>query len=178
MQLLPCDVSLTPVFIGEQDIAHNYLYWISVVDSLALRGLVDAPPNEILQTLSITVLIAEVKHAVVGPRTWSCTSEDPPTVARQCAVPVHAVDPDAVWLLPGGRHIAMYTKCGVRHDRGIQCWDLFTGGQVWQWAREGFSRRRYFTGVGDVRWAWSPFSEMCLCFALIRFLLALIDPII
>ncbi|KAJ7124069.1 hypothetical protein C8R43DRAFT_1240988 [Mycena crocata] len=117
--------------------------WINLVDSLAAREIMDAPPREVLKKLSTNALIEEVRRAVVGPHTWNQASVDPPTVWRQ-----NRVAPTAMWdsveILPGGRYIAFYISVpglslGGGECRRIECWEIHSGLQVWSWARVGSS---------------------------------------
>ncbi|KAJ7123262.1 hypothetical protein C8R43DRAFT_43586 [Mycena crocata] len=111
--------------------------WLSVVRDLCGCGRIDGPPDETLQMFSTDELIDEIKRAVLGPRTWSPSSQDPPTVLRQMVLPFNDNMPKFVELLPGGRYLIMYTRDHVETGQGIECWDVYTTRRVWRWQRPG-----------------------------------------
>ncbi|KAJ6566621.1 hypothetical protein B0H19DRAFT_1374114 [Mycena capillaripes] len=57
--------------------------WISIVFYLSSRRLIYLPSEVNSEYLSALALMDEVKRIVVGPRTWSFNSPDPPTLLRQ-----------------------------------------------------------------------------------------------
>ncbi|KAJ7176221.1 hypothetical protein C8R43DRAFT_1230394 [Mycena crocata] len=121
--------------------------WLSLVRDLASRGLIDAPPDELLHTLSKDALIDEIKRVIVGPRTWSSNWELL-TIARQLSLPLPSLSEDSdpptvlhqssgsVHLLPGGRHALLYT--GTSRERGLACYGLHSTRCVWEWRRLGW----------------------------------------
>jgi hypothetical protein len=107
------------------------------METLAFRGVVDLPPQAVLDSFTTTELIAEVQRAVVGPTTWFPRSSSPwiprssspPTPAWQHSV---TTPPDFdsstlldLRLLPGGRYILLqlYTS--------LQFWEISSGKLVW-----------------------------------------------
>ncbi|KAJ7176255.1 hypothetical protein C8R43DRAFT_556297 [Mycena crocata] len=109
-------------------LASSRQLWLSLVRALTSRGLIDAPPDELLHTLSKDALIDEIKRVIVGPRTWSSNWELP-TIARQLSLPLPSLlgnsdhttalhqRRSSVNLLPGGRHALLYT--GTSREGGM-----------------------------------------------------------
>ncbi|KAF7344128.1 hypothetical protein MVEN_01702800 [Mycena venus] len=62
-------LSLSQVNKYFHEISSTKHLWISVVRGLSLRRLIDAPPDEVLETLSKDALVDEVRRAVNGPST-------------------------------------------------------------------------------------------------------------
>ncbi|KAJ7029481.1 hypothetical protein C8F04DRAFT_1116508 [Mycena alexandri] len=112
--------------------------WIAIVRGLALRRLVDAPSDEVLETLSKNALVDEVRRVVCGPSTWSLTSLDPPMLSRQTTISLQYPYRHAE-LLPGGMHI-VFSWAGAMGE-GFQCWDVHAHRQVWSWERPGRQAR-------------------------------------
>ncbi|KAJ7033225.1 hypothetical protein C8F04DRAFT_1104958 [Mycena alexandri] len=113
--------------------------WIVIVRGLALRCLVDAPLDEVLETLSKDALVDEVRRVVCGPRTWSLSSPDLPTLSRQTTISLQHPYRHAE-LLPGGTHI-IFSWAGAMGE-GFQCWDVHARRQVWSWERPGRQARQ------------------------------------
>ncbi|KAJ7609199.1 hypothetical protein DFH06DRAFT_1247481 [Mycena polygramma] len=120
-------------------VASTKQLWLSLIKSLSMRSLIDAPPQDTLINFSIDELIGEVKRTVVGPRTWSIHSPEAPTLLRQFTI---SMEPDNATLrrslsiselLPGGRYIVLITQDRLRHST-LECWDVATARCVWTWA--------------------------------------------
>jgi hypothetical protein len=118
------------------NIALSRHLWISVVRGLYLRRLIDAVPDEVLETLTRDALVEEVKRAVLGPRTWS-QRRGPPAIYREITIPMDARRRQCE-LLPGGRYLLCYV---ARDDtaRDVECWEVYTKQRVWVWSRPGCS---------------------------------------
>jgi hypothetical protein len=101
--------------------------------------LIDAVPDEILETLTRDALVEEVKRAVLGPRTWF-QQRSPPTICRKITIPMDARRRQELELLPGGRYLVCYV---VGDDDGfskdVECWEVETNQRVWVWSRPGCS---------------------------------------
>ncbi|KAJ7176110.1 hypothetical protein C8R43DRAFT_1118642 [Mycena crocata] len=142
MSLQGLNVDVLIAILSLTDVA-TIAAFSGAVRHLAGQGRIDAPPDEMLQTLSITKLIDEVKRTMLGPRTWSPFSADPPTLLRRSIVPLHNVlgkDAEPVELLPGGRYIIYVEPVPDRHcGKSIACWDVWTGLCVWSWGRSDYS---------------------------------------
>ncbi|KAJ7029460.1 hypothetical protein C8F04DRAFT_1116471 [Mycena alexandri] len=131
-------LSLSQVNKYFHEISSTKHLWIAIVRGLALRRLVDAPSDEVLKTLSKDALVDEVRRVVCGPRTWSLTSPDPPTLSRQTTISLQYPYRHAE-LLPGGIHI-VFSLAGAMGE-GVQCWDVHARRQVWSWERPGRQAR-------------------------------------
>ncbi|KAJ7869581.1 hypothetical protein B0H14DRAFT_3579221 [Mycena olivaceomarginata] len=108
--------------------------WIAVVRHLGSLGLVDPPPDEVLLTLSQPALTDEIKRVVIGPRIWSCTSRDPPTIARQYSkVESGPTQTGRIpKLVPGGKHIFLAS------GETIRVLEVHSALPVWSWERAGY----------------------------------------
>ncbi|KAF7334233.1 F-box domain-containing protein [Mycena sanguinolenta] len=100
----------------------------SLTRDLFLRGLIDTPSDEVSLSLSSDKLIAQVKRAVCGPRTWSPTSPTAPTLTHQFTI---QLERPAFFssLLPGGRYIVF------QRLQSVECCKVSTGRRVWSWDR-------------------------------------------
>ncbi|KAJ7885154.1 hypothetical protein B0H14DRAFT_2699891 [Mycena olivaceomarginata] len=108
---------------------------LAVSQTCFLRGLIDIPSDEVF-TLSTDELVAEVKRAVFGPRTWSSNSSTTPTLIRQFTVPLEGSRVVYESLLPGGRYIMVRKWDGQTGLSNIlECWNVSTGRLVWSWNR-------------------------------------------
>jgi hypothetical protein len=103
--------------------------WLSLIETLAYRGVVDLPPQAVLDGFTVAQIIAEVQRAVVGPTTWLPRSSSPPTPSWQRSA---ATPPDfdsstlrGLRLLPGGRHILL------EQQTCLQFWEISSGEIVW-----------------------------------------------
>ncbi|KAJ7710143.1 hypothetical protein B0H14DRAFT_3022231 [Mycena olivaceomarginata] len=90
--------------------------WVFLIRDLFLRGLIDIPSDEVF-TLSTDELVAEVKRAIFGPRTWSSNSSTTPTLIRQFTVPLESSHVAYESLISGGRYI-MTRLIGVARTLG------------------------------------------------------------
>ncbi|KAJ6502000.1 hypothetical protein C8R45DRAFT_975050 [Mycena sanguinolenta] len=115
--------------------------WIVVVRDLSSRHLIDLPLDAIVENLSAEELKDEVKRVVVGPRTWSSTSLEPPTLLRRkvFSIPKHGfADSDACFRSTA--YIVTYVEQSNDDGAGgnvVQCSETHTGRIVWSWARLG-----------------------------------------
>ncbi|KAJ6565964.1 hypothetical protein DFH09DRAFT_1157346 [Mycena vulgaris] len=128
-------LSLSRVNKAFHELASTKHLWRSVVRDLSSRYLVDAPAAEVLETFSTAQLVDEVKRVVAGPRTWSPACSRVPRLLRQ-----HTISPGNLVgrrvdteFLPDGRHILIY-KSSNHLSRGVECWDVHLGRQVWAWS--------------------------------------------
>ncbi|KAJ7811301.1 hypothetical protein B0H14DRAFT_2860379 [Mycena olivaceomarginata] len=131
-------LSLSQVNKYFHEISSTKHLWVTIVRDLALRHLVDAPPDEVLETLSKDALVDEIRRTVYGPSTWSLTSSDPPTLSRQTTISLQCPYRHAE-LLPGGKHI-VFSWAGAM-GKAFQCWDVHARRQVWSWERPGQQAR-------------------------------------
>ncbi|KAJ7029496.1 hypothetical protein C8F04DRAFT_1116520 [Mycena alexandri] len=131
-------LSLSRVNKYFHEISSTKHLWIAIVRGLALRRLVDAPSDDVLDTLSKDALVDEVRRVVCGPSTWSLTSLDPPMLSRQTTISLQYPYRHAE-LLPGGIHI-VFSWAGAMGE-GFQCWDVHAHRQVWSWERPGRQAR-------------------------------------
>ncbi|KAF7363873.1 hypothetical protein MSAN_01045300 [Mycena sanguinolenta] len=114
--------------------------WIAVVLDLSSRHLIDLPLDAIVENSSTEELKDEVKRVVVGPRTWSHTSMEPPTLLRRKIVPIPETDNSAHGYFESTAYIITYVDELNHGDAGehqIQCLEAHTGRIVWSWARLG-----------------------------------------
>ncbi|KAJ7186149.1 hypothetical protein C8R46DRAFT_1062593 [Mycena filopes] len=107
--------------------------WTTIVDSVAQRGLIDAPSRETLGTLSTTALMHEVKRGVLGPDTWTPASLDPPSILRQIEVPTTAGN--QIEFLAGGRYFLLWEP----PRRQVEFWEMHSNRRVASWSRSGWS---------------------------------------
>ncbi|KAF7349051.1 hypothetical protein MVEN_01426800 [Mycena venus] len=103
--------------------------WLAVIQDLSCRGLIDFLPPEMLRKATVTDLLAEVKRAVMGPKTWSPTSSVPPTIARQRSVPLNESSRrfGAFKILPGGEYVAL------KDNSGLEIWAITPPKRIWTW---------------------------------------------
>ncbi|KAF7334260.1 hypothetical protein MSAN_02387400 [Mycena sanguinolenta] len=113
-------------------IASTKQLWLLLTKDLFLRGLVDIHSDEVNSSLSSDELIAQVKRAVYGPRTWSPDSPTAPTLIQQFTVEVANNRIHFASLLPG------YIIFRKQEIGALECYNLSTGHLVWNWARSGF----------------------------------------
>ncbi|KAJ6565171.1 hypothetical protein DFH09DRAFT_1363817 [Mycena vulgaris] len=129
-------LSLSKVNKIFHEVASTKQLWILIIRGLASRGLVDPPLDDVLENMTTPALIDEVNRVVVGPRTWSPGSLDPPTVSRETTIP-HGGMGMGGELLPGGRYILFYCGPWV-NGRWVECWEVYTGRRVWSYTQAGF----------------------------------------
>ncbi|KAJ7884989.1 hypothetical protein B0H13DRAFT_2666902 [Mycena leptocephala] len=84
-------------------------------------------------------LIAEAKHLVCGPATWSDKSSVPPTVSSSKSFPLNT----QTRLLPGGRYFSV-----MQHDE-MQVFDAVTGRRVWLRSLAGTHARAWEVEMRD-----------------------------
>ncbi|KAF7363950.1 hypothetical protein MSAN_01053300 [Mycena sanguinolenta] len=113
--------------------------WVSVVLDLSSRDLIDLSLDTIVENLSTEELKDEVKRVVVGPRTWSPTSLESPTLLRQKVIPIqkHAFTDGCV---RSTAYIITYNEQSTSDGAGgnvVQCLEAHTGRIVWSWSRLG-----------------------------------------
>ncbi|KAJ7176373.1 hypothetical protein C8R43DRAFT_1118893 [Mycena crocata] len=133
-------LSLSQVNRAFYSVAYTKSLWLSVVRDLTARGLIDAPPDEILREFSTHALIGEIRRVVVGPHTFSKASLDPPTLARKINVPLRTDEAtfDEVELLPGGKYLIIAPEVSPLASR-IECWEVSSRRRVWTWpGRSGY----------------------------------------
>ncbi|KAJ7220978.1 hypothetical protein C8J57DRAFT_1393486 [Mycena rebaudengoi] len=101
--------------------------WILLLTELHARNLIDLSHNRLLHDLSCTELVEEVKRFVVGPKSWSGPSEQPPVILQQTRIP-HSNSQDSTdfELLPGGRYLVVRW-----HPNRIELWDVTTRKLIW-----------------------------------------------
>ncbi|KAJ7792322.1 hypothetical protein B0H14DRAFT_170863 [Mycena olivaceomarginata] len=115
--------------------------WLTVVQNLSARGLVDLPEDALLRDLSTDQLLDEVRRVVIGPRTWA-SGRVSPKVLREITMHLgtHRADPN---LLPGGRHMTVRAhKMEFGANRltvGAEIWDVHRGVCLWHWERPNHS---------------------------------------
>jgi hypothetical protein len=95
--------------------------WITLIEDLVERRLVDIPHSRFLIEHSTEELISLVKRTVLGPATWSLPHKSP-TVAEEICLPPSLITADQVELLFGGRHVL------VHRDSPEWCLELWTVG--------------------------------------------------
>ncbi|KAK7060026.1 hypothetical protein R3P38DRAFT_2495846, partial [Favolaschia claudopus] len=106
--LTSCDVS-TVLIMGEVNRVLRVWslrkqLWISLVEELVSRNLVDTPHRKSLVDHSVPDLIALVKRTVLGPATW-LESESGPSLTEEIQVSHTCLPTDSMELLSGGRYI-------------------------------------------------------------------------
>ncbi|KAJ7189115.1 hypothetical protein C8R46DRAFT_1056638 [Mycena filopes] len=129
-------LALSQVSRTFHELTQDRQLWVSLVRDLARRRLIDAPPQDILETLTKDALVDEIRRVAVGPQTWSTHSGRAPMLARDFIVPAVCVFGEAE-LLPGGKH-CIFLGAEVANGigrRGVKCWDIHTGRLVWDWPR-------------------------------------------
>ncbi|RDB16095.1 hypothetical protein Hypma_003393 [Hypsizygus marmoreus] len=109
--------------------------WLALLSDLHQRSIIDLPPDERLDTYTITGLIGLVKHIVQGPQSWSPTSaahNPDPAIRHQIILkPEIQHGPDILsWenepqLLPGGRFV-MFQNSGK-----LECWSVAFCELIW-----------------------------------------------
>ncbi|KAJ7137507.1 hypothetical protein C8R43DRAFT_1019553 [Mycena crocata] len=135
-------LSLSQVNKYCREVATTKQLWLSLIQNLALRCLIDAPPEMTLDTYSTEALISEVKSLIVGPRSWSRGSSIPPSLSRRCVIPVDISDQDGnpsryIGLLPGGKHFVCKILTDDDSQDLLECWEVATGLCVWTWGITG-----------------------------------------
>ncbi|KAJ6469509.1 hypothetical protein C8R45DRAFT_1078806 [Mycena sanguinolenta] len=96
---------------------------------LFLRDLVDIHSDEVNLSLSSDELVAQVRRAAGGPRTWAPDSPTAPTLIQQFAVQVGDNRVYNASLLPGGRYMIL-RRHGID---AVECYNVSTGRRVWSW---------------------------------------------
>ncbi|KAF7363946.1 hypothetical protein MSAN_01052900 [Mycena sanguinolenta] len=114
--------------------------WVSVVLDLSSRHLIDLPLDIIVENLSTEELKDEVKRVVMGPRTWSPTSLEPPTLLRRKVIPMQKRGfTDGCFRSTA--YIITYVEQSTSDDGAggnmIQLLETHTGRIVWSWSRLG-----------------------------------------
>ncbi|KAJ7628017.1 hypothetical protein DFH06DRAFT_1442429 [Mycena polygramma] len=100
--------------------------WLSLVQDLGVRGVLDLPAAEELETYSTTDLVNHVKRVVVGPEGWLPGYHA--TLHRQLEFDAavegqHLVD---FRLLPSGRHTMLQTR------KDLRICEVGSGSIVWK----------------------------------------------
>ncbi|KAJ7916397.1 hypothetical protein B0H13DRAFT_1871285 [Mycena leptocephala] len=98
--------------------------WLSLVDDLGFRGVLDLPLSEVLEGSSTAELVNYVKRGVVGPASWLPGSPSPMLRHQSTFNADGAEDLIDMHLLPGGR----VWSCAAEYRS--TCWstDLLPGG--------------------------------------------------
>ncbi|KAK7047055.1 hypothetical protein R3P38DRAFT_3258459 [Favolaschia claudopus] len=128
--LTSCDVS-TVLIVGEVNRALRVWslrkqLWISLVEELVSRNLVDIPHGKPLVDHSVPDLIALVKRIVLGPATW-LESDSGPSLTQEIQVSHPCLSTDSMELLSGGRYIFV-----GRRDDCLELWDIYAATAIWQ----------------------------------------------
>ncbi|KAJ7645148.1 hypothetical protein DFH06DRAFT_595115 [Mycena polygramma] len=117
-----CDIS-TVVSMGQVNVFFHRLtlskqLWITLVEDLAARFLVDLPLTRSLAELSLDEVVGLVKRTVVGPATWCLGTS--PSVVERISIPTAGLA-EKVELLSGGRHLL------VKWSNRIELWSVDSG---------------------------------------------------
>ncbi|KAJ6514283.1 hypothetical protein C8R47DRAFT_569616 [Mycena vitilis] len=121
-----CDIT-TVLSMGQVNVFFHRLtlskqLWISLVENLAERFLLDLPFTRSLAELSLDELVGLVKRTVVGPGTW-CPGTSP-SVVEQISTPRVGLA-EKVELLPGGRHLV------AQFNNRIEIWNVEGDTPLW-----------------------------------------------
>jgi hypothetical protein len=118
-------------------VARAKCLWLQLIRDLSWRGLIDAPPDAVLATLSTSELIGQLKHTMAGPTTWACESTAPLATTRQYTVPLDVVEGrmrlyrSHERLLPGGRYIMFRTWDGLAKTHVLEFWAVEPPKRMW-----------------------------------------------
>ncbi|KAJ6469514.1 hypothetical protein C8R45DRAFT_433321 [Mycena sanguinolenta] len=105
--------------------------WLFLTKDLFLRGLIDIHSDEANLSLSSHELIAQVKRAVRGPRTWAPDSTTAPSLIQRFTIPLE-LEHSTFCCLLGGQYIVF------RAQQSVECYHVSTGRCVWSWGRPDF----------------------------------------
>ncbi|KAJ7618112.1 hypothetical protein DFH06DRAFT_1483368 [Mycena polygramma] len=103
--------------------------WISIVEDLTVRSLLELPPGLLLTQHSTEELINHVKRAAIGPCAWRHPQSG--TSSKRIVLPAtvkasHGYQGDSkVKLVNGGRHVVL------AHRTAVEIWDVETRRRLW-----------------------------------------------
>jgi len=112
---------LRPVALAKQ-------LWLSLVDDMAFRGVLNVPPAEVPEGYSTADIVAHIKRLVIGPDSWLPRSPTGPTLHRWLWFNIGA-DADALVdfrLLPGDRYVV------IRAEEKLCIYEVGTGRRIWE----------------------------------------------
>ncbi|KAJ6485407.1 hypothetical protein C8R47DRAFT_1321235 [Mycena vitilis] len=123
-----CVMSISQTNHYHHTIALVKQLWISIVEDLTTRSLLELPPGLRLTQQSTEELINHVKRAVIGPCAWI---HPPGTPSKSIVLPAtvnasHGYQGDSkVKLVNGGRHVVL------AHRMAVEVWDMETRRRLW-----------------------------------------------
>lgn len=117
-----------------QALAFSKQVWLTLLEDLYTRHMVDLALNEHLDEYTAPELVDLAKRTIHGPISWSYWYPSPPVVARREILHLGLQRsaypppwPHEIKLLPGGR----YVLC--QRDATLTCWNVHEKRYVWEY---------------------------------------------
>ncbi|KAJ7183821.1 hypothetical protein C8R46DRAFT_1308881 [Mycena filopes] len=104
--------------------------WVSVLNDLRHRGLMETWPSYNPTRYTTEELISQIKRLVVGPEMWrqlrfSSAQVTPPRVLVKLCLPSAIRLASQVLLINGGRHVVL------AHVDGVEMWEVASRRRIW-----------------------------------------------